>query len=185
VSLGYRSPTGGGIGESYYPFVPGSELDLLIDLSNQGDMPLTVTSFDQTRFLAEQPAGKYISSVELRLPPGAASSCGSGENSRGMCTQPFHPFELPPRRGGANVHGGAYSASVLMFIVHMKNCRAVAPGPTPDPSTSSQQNYLPATPYVTFGQLPFRYSYLGIERETDVRMNESVGLVFGSNEVAC
>jgi hypothetical protein len=183
--LGYRSGTGSGMEESYYPFVPGGELDLLIDLSNQGDMPLTVTSFDETRFLAEQQAGAYISSVELRLPPGAASSCGSVEAPRGLCTQPFHPFELPPWRGGAYVQGGAYSASVLMFIVHMKNCRAVAPGPAPDPSNPSQQNYLPATPYVTFGELPFRYSYLGIERETDVRMNVSVGLVFGSSEVAC
>jgi len=185
VSLGYRSATGAGIDESYYPFVPGGELDLLIDLSNQGELPLTVTSFDEARFLAEQPAGAYISSVELRLPPGAASSCGSGEDQRGLCTQPFHPFELPPWRGGASTQGGAYAASVLMFIVHMKDCRAIAPGPAPDPSSSSRQNYLPATPYVTFGELPFRYSYLGAERETDVRMNVSVGLVFGSNEVAC
>jgi hypothetical protein len=41
------------------------------------------------------------------------------------------------------------------------------------------------TPYVTFGELPFRYSVLGIEREADVRMFEAVGIVFGSNEVAC
>jgi hypothetical protein len=182
-SLGGRSGTGAGAGEAYYPFVSGGELDLLISLSNQGDLPLTVTSFDEARFLSEQPAGKYISSVELRLPPGASSICDeyppSGTHPTSLCTQPFHPFELP------SWHESGYGETLLSMIVHMKSCPLVAPGPTANPSASSQQNYLPMTPYVTFGELPFRYSVLGVEREVDVRMFEAVGIVFGSSEVAC
>ncbi len=175
-TLGSRIGTGGGAGEAYEAFVPGGQLDLDISLANDGDLPLTVTSFDQRRFLSEQPAGAYISSVEFRLPPGASYECVSPEESypMGLCTQPFHPFELLPK-----------NQTVLTLIVHLKNCRSVMPGPSPAPGATTNQNYLPTTGYVTFGELPFRYSVLGIERETNVAMFEAVGLVFGSNVVKC
>jgi len=184
AGLGARSGNGGGAGEAYYPYAPGGELDLLISLSNEGDLPLTVTSFDEERFLSEQPAGRYISSVELRLPPGASSMCDDyppgGTQPTSLCTQPFHPFELLP------LQEGGYGETLLSMIVHLKSCPLVAPGPTPSPTTAlTQQDYLPTTPYATFGELPFRYSVLGIERETDVRMFQAVGIVFGSSEVAC
>ena len=175
-NLGSRIRTGGGVDEAYDAFVPGAELDLTISLANNGDLPLTVTSFDQERFLSEQPAGAFISSVEFRLPPGASYECVSPEESYplGLCTQPFHPFELLPK-----------NYTVLMLTVHLKDCRSVMPGPSPAPSAATNQNYLPTTGYVTFGELPFRYSVLGIERETNVAMFEAVGLVFGSNVVTC
>ncbi len=178
AALGYRSATGGGADESYVRFVPGGQVELGIALANPGDQALTVTSFDTQRFLTEQPAGAFISSVELRLPPGTptfgCSAYSADSPSGDICTEAFHPFELRP--------GGETS---LALILHFKNCALVAPGPTPAPSAEYQANYLPATGYATFIDLPFRYSMQGMERETDVRMYQAVGLVFGSNSVTC
>jgi hypothetical protein len=176
-NLGSRIGTGGGVDETYSAYVPGGQLELLVSLANDGDLPLTVTSFDQERFLSEQPAGAFISSVEFRLPPGASYICNpSPEESYpgGLCTQPFHPFELRPE-----------NQTVLMLIVHLKDCRSVMPGPTLAPGATYSQNYLPTTGYVTFDELPFRYSVLGIERETNVSMFDAVSLVFGSRVVTC
>jgi hypothetical protein len=173
-TLGSRTGTGNGSGEEYDPFVPGGQIDMIVDLANWSDLPLTVTSFDEERFLREQTAGPFISSVELRLPPGAAFACEDSQTTASRCKQPFHPFELQPR-----------TETVIAFVVHLKDCKSAVPGPTPGPGSNPTTEYLPTTGYVTFGDLPFRYSVLGIERETDVRMNFSVGLVFGSSEVAC
>jgi hypothetical protein len=178
AALGYRSATGGGADESYVRFVPGGQVELGIALANPGDQALTVTSFDTERFLTEQPAGAFISSVELRLPPGTptfgCSAYSADSPSGDICTEAFHPFELPP--------GGETS---LALILHFKNCALVAPGPTPVPSAEYQADYLPTTGYATFIDLPFRFSMQGIERETDVRMHQAVGLVFGSSSVTC
>jgi hypothetical protein len=175
--LGYRSATGNGSDEEYERFVPGGQVTLGVSLANLGNQPLTVTSFDVERFLTGQPAGAFIASVELR-PPGAptigCSSYSADSSSSDVCTAAFQPFELPP--------GGETS---LRLILHLKNCALVAPGPTPAPSGEYQANYLPTTGYATFIDLPFRYSMLGMERETDVRMYQAVGLVFGSNSVTC
>ena len=178
AALGYRSATGGGADESYIRFVPGGQVELGIALANPGDEPLTVTSFDTERFLAEQPAGPFIASVELRLPPGAqtfgCSVYSADSPSVDICTGAFHPFELPP---------GAETS--LALILHFNNCAAVVPGPTPVPSAEYQAGYLPTTGYAAFIDLPFRFSMQGIERETDVRMHQAVGLVFGSSSVTC
>jgi hypothetical protein len=169
--LGTRMGTETGWAEQYVAFVPGGQLQVGIDLANNGDLPLTVTSFDLARFQAEQPAGGYVASVELRLPAGATM-----DNSYdiGSYTQTLHPFELPPQ-----------GISSLWLVLHLRTCHSLLPGPSPEPSAVSNTDYLPTTAYVTFGELPFRYSVLGIERETDVRMPVSVGLVFGSNAVTC
>jgi len=180
AALGARSGVGGGADETYERFVPGGQIDLGIALTNQGDKPLTVTSFDTERFLAEQPAGAFIDSVELRLPPGLSNAAGcdayaaNATVSTGICTQAFHPFELPA--------GGEVS---LRFIVHLKNCTLAAAGPTPAPNALSGPDYLPTTGYAVFIDLPFRYSLDGMERETDVGMRQAVGLVFGSSSVTC
>lgn len=178
AALGYRSATGGGADESYVRFVPGGQVELGIALANPGDQALTVTSFDTERFLTEQPAGAFISSVELRLPPGTptfgCSAYSADSPSGDICTEAFHPFELPP--------GGETS---LALILHFKNCALVAPGPTPVPSAEYQADYLPTSGYATFIDLPFRFSMQGTERETDVRMHQAVGLVFGSSSVTC
>ena len=158
-------------------FTPGREARFLVGVSNQGDLPLTVISFDSARFLAQQPAGAFISSVELLLPPGATPDGGDpfgGTTAPSELTQAFHPFELPP--------GGE---TVFLLVLHLKACASVAAGPSPAADALQNSSYLPTTGYATFGDLPFRYSVLGIERETDVRMFQSVGLVFGSNEVTC
>jgi hypothetical protein len=168
--LGWRSSAGGS-DEMYMAFIPGGQLRATLDLSNQGELPLTVTSFDMQRFRVEQPAAAFISSVELRLPPGATMG---GSYDVGYYSEAFHPFELPP-------HG--YTS--LVVILHLKECSSVAPGPTPDPDAGSNWNYLPTTGYVTIGELPLRYSMLGIERETEVRLNAAISLVFGSNAVTC
>ncbi len=170
LQLGWRDSAGGSE-ETYVPFVPGGQLPATLELSNQGDLPLTVTSFDTQRFRAEQPAAAFISSVELRLPPGATMG---GFYELGYYSEAFHPFELPP-------HG--YTS--LVVILHLKACPSVVPGPTPAANASSSGNYLPTTGYVTIGELPFRYSILGVERETEVRLNEAIALVFGSNAVTC
>lgn len=170
LELGWRNSAGGSE-ETYLPFVPGSQLPATLELSNQGDLPLTVTSFDTQRFRAEQPAAAFISSVELRLPPGATMG---GSYEVGYYSEPFHPFELPP-------HGD----TSLVVILHLKACPSVAPGPTRAANPIPIENYLPTTSYVTIGELPFRYSILGVERETEVRLNEALGLVFGSNVVTC
>lgn len=168
--LGSRSSTGQGPGEVYERFVPGGRIELGVDLSNQGDLPLTVTSFDLQRFLG-QPAGAFIAAVELRLPSGPTM----GYSGRiDQYTQPFHPFELPPN-----------GFSSLWLVLQLKDCTSVIAGPTPGPSAWSNSRYLPSTGYATFGRLPFRYSVLGIERETDVPMNEAMSLVFGSSAVTC
>ena len=177
-TLGSRSGTGDGSdGETYVSFTPGGEARFLVGVSNQGVLPLTVTSFDSARFLARQPAGAFISSVELLLPPGATPGgvhAFGGTSTPSVLTQAFHPFELP-----------AQSETVFLLVLHLKECASVAAGPAPAPNDYQNDSYLPTTGYATFGDLPFRYSVLGIERETDVRMFQSVGLVFGSNEVTC
>jgi hypothetical protein len=167
-TLGSRMGVGGG--ETYMSFVPGGQLGIMLDLSNQGELPLTVTSFDAALF-GEQPAATFISSVELRLPQGATMG-GAGPDD--YYSEAFHPFEIPP-------HG---SSSMLM-VLDLKDCPAVAPGPTPGPDPLSVHGYLPTTGYVTIGMLPFRYSVLGIERETDVLLTDPLGLVFGSDVVTC
>jgi hypothetical protein len=169
--LGFRQGSGGGSEEQYVAYVPGGQLQLGIDLLNEGDLPLTVTSFDLERFVAQQPAGPLVSSVELRLPAGATMG---GSDETGGYTQDFHPFELPP--------GGTSS---LWLVVHLRACGSVEPGPSPAPSGVSSDSFLPTTGYATFGELPFRFSVLGIERETDVRLPLAVSLVFGSSGVTC
>jgi hypothetical protein len=167
--LGWRSGAGAGRfdEDGYVPFVPGGQFELEVSLRNDGDLPLTVTSFDESGFLAEQPAGAFISSVEVRLPPGPAYV------DQGGYDQAFHPFELRPR-----------DETSLALIVHLKDCRSVAPGPTAAPSQYSSE-YLPTTGHVGFGEIPFRYSVLGIEREANVPLNVAMVLVFGSNAVTC
>ena len=167
-TLGSRMGVGGG--ETYMSFIPGGRLSIMLDLSNQGELPLTVTSFDAALF-GEQPAAKFISSVELRLPPGATMG-GTGPDD--YYSEAFHPFEIPPQ-----------GTSSILMVLHLKDCPAVAPGPTPGPDPFSTNGYLPTTGYVTIGALPFRYSVLGIERETDVLLNDSLGLVLGSDAVTC
>jgi hypothetical protein len=172
AGLGSRQATGGGADEWYVAYRPDGQIDTTIELANQGDLPLTVTSFDSQRFLGSQPAGPWISSVELRLPPGATMG---GSYEEGYYAEAFHPFEIPA--------GG--SASLLM-IVHLKDCPAAVAGPSPVPGAWTENAYYwPTTGSVDFGELPLRYSVLGIEREADVRMNVAVGLVFGSKDVVC
>ena len=167
-TLGSRMGVGGG--ETYMSFVPGGQLSIMLDLSNQGELPLTVTSFDAALF-GEQPAATFISSVELRLPQGATMG-GAGPDD--YYSEAFHPFEIPPQ-----------GSSSMLMVLHLKDCPAVAPGPTPGPDPFSVHGYLPTTGYVTIGTLPFRYSVLGTERQTDLLLNDSLGLVFGSDVVTC
>ncbi len=167
-SLGYRTAMGGGSDETYFPYVPGGEFQIELSLANAGELPLTVTSFDMSGFLAREPAARYISSVDILLPRGAAWTC----DPEG-CNQPFHPFELEP-----------HEQTNFMLLVRMKNCPSLLPGPTPS-GVSVNRAFLPSTGYAVFGELPFRYSVLGIERETDVRLQLAIGLVFGSDAGAC
>jgi hypothetical protein len=180
TSLGERQGTSGGADEVYVPFASGGEVRLLVSLRNEGHAPLTVTSFDLERFRAIQPAGPFIDSVEVLLPRGQSDVCDLYERGTSVpvgdiCSEPFHPFELAP--------GG--SETVLALVLHLVECPAAAPGPTVGPPAATGVETLPTTGYVTMGLLPFRYSMLGVERETDVRMWISVGLVFGSREVTC
>lgn len=170
-TLGYRMSAGGGPEETYMAFVPGGQLRLTLTLANNGQLPLTVTSFDTERFRVDQPAGAFVSSVEILLPPGATFG---GWSPADYHTEAFHPFELQPQ-----------SETEFALILHLKDCRSVAPGPTPAPDATSNGTYLPTTGYVTIGELPFRYSVLGVEREIDVPLNEAIGLVFGSKAVTC
>lgn len=171
LTIGYRNGTAAGNGETYLSFVPGGQLRIDLELSNEGQLPLTVTSFD-TQLFGEQPAAPFISSVEFRLPPGA--TMGAGGPADDYYTQPFHPFEIPPR-----------GSSTMLMVLHLKTCPSVAAGPTPGPNAFSNNGYLPTTGYVTIGMLPFRYSVMGIEQETYVLLNEALGLVFGSDVVTC
>ncbi len=168
--LGYRDSVGGGPSEQYITFVPGGQVEVGIELSNRGDLPLTVTSFDADRFASEQEAGAFISSVDIRLPGGALMG---GSYPIDGYAESFHPFEIPP--------GGQTS---MWLVLRMKECRSAVAGPLPSPGASSDVS-LPATGYVTFGELPFRYSVLGIEREVNIKLFIAVGLVLGSTEVTC
>jgi len=152
-------------------FVSGGQLRLTLTLANSGQLPLTVTSFDTERFRIDQPAGAFVSSVEILLPPGATFGGWSPADNH---TEAFHPFELQPQ-----------SETEFALVLHLKVCGSVAPGPTPAPDATSNGTYLPTTGYVTIGELPFRYSVLGVEREIDVPLNEAIGLVFGSKAVTC
>jgi hypothetical protein len=170
-TLGSRTSVGGGPEETYMAFVPGGQLRLTLTLANSGQLPLTVTSFDTERFRVDQPAGAFVSSVEILLPPGATFGGWSPADYK---TEAFHPFELQPQ-----------SQTEFALVLHLKVCGSVAPGPTPAPDATSDGTYLPTTGYVTIGELPFRYSVLGVEREIDVPLSEAIGLVFGSKAVTC
>ena len=173
--LGWASnPTGRPSETGYYRFIPGGEKTITITLLNQGDLPLTVTSFDLDRLRSIEPGfSQFLSSVEMRLPPGATSDGGMYEPS--AYSEPFHPFELP---GGANTS--------LLLILHIKQCPAsVLPGPTPQPSAPDQTDYVPPAGTVELNTLPFHYSVLGIEREADIQMFAAVDLVFGNYPVTC
>jgi hypothetical protein len=170
--LGWRSSTGGDSiwrQDGYVAFTSGGQFEVDVSIRNDGNLPLTVTSFDEARFLSEQPAGAFISSVDLRLLPGPGWDGQAGMSY----SEPFHPFELQPR-----------DETSMAMTVHLKECTAAAPGPTPAPSPYAAQ-YLPTTGHVGFGELPFRYSILGLEREVDVPMFGAIVLVFGSSEVVC
>jgi hypothetical protein len=178
-SLGERSSTVGGEHEVYVPFVSGGEVRLHVSLMNDGNAPLTVTSFDLERFRVLQSAGPYVASVEVLLPPGQSDICqvyksGNAAPEGDICSEAFHPFELAPQ-----------SETILVLVLHLAECPGVVPGPTAGPRAAAGAQTLPTTGYVTAGLLPFRYSMLGIERETDVRMTFAIGLVFGSSKVTC
>ena len=153
----------------YDSYIPGAEEQVGISVMNDGDLPLTVTALDVDRFRAKEPAfSAFVESVELRLPPGATEWGGTW-------TEPFHPFELPPR-----------SFTSLTLVLKLRECPStVAAGP-PVPSPGSiSGDYTPTTGTVGFQILPFRYSVLGIERVADLRMNTTILFVFGNHPVSC
>jgi hypothetical protein len=160
----------------YYSFAPDGRMALLVSLRNEGDLPLTVTTFDIDRFKVDEPEfTAFVSSMEIRLPLGATNGFGSDKEAN--YSEAFHPFELPPR-----------AETNLMLVLQLKGCRSTAsPGPTPPLVLSSADagSYVPPAGHVAFDTMPFRYSVLGIERETEVTMNTSVTLVFGNYPIVC